>query len=215
MLVKICATQSVEQAQMALDAGADIIGVLVGQRHASSDFTDKFQAKKICEFVGGRCSISLVTHLVNANEIIELSNFIGNDIIQLHSNIPESEVEKIHSKLPQIKLARLLHLKQDGSLITDIDKIKFADYYILDSFNLKTNQVGGTGQTYDWNRASEIIKKLDKPAFLAGGLTPDNVQTAIKKANPYGVDVNSGCKLNGVKNAKKVKDFVYNAKHCE
>ena len=213
MIVKICANKSVEEAQMCIDANADIIGILVGQEHFSTDFVNKETAKEICEYVGGRCDVSLVTHLTSADEIIELTKYIGNNIIQLHSNIDEKEVEKIVKLLPHVKLVRLIHISTDGVITTDLEKIKFADFYLLDSFNLKTNQVGGTGLTHDWNKSCELIKTLSKPTFLAGGLNPDNVKTAIMQANPYGVDVNSGCKVNGRKNAEKVLAFVKNAKY--
>ena len=198
---------------MSLDAKADIIGILVGQEHESVDFIDRYKAKKITEFVNGRCDVSLVTYLTNADEIIELTKFIGNNVIQLHSNIIESEVEKIAVMLPNVKLVRLIQISQDGKIVTDYKKMKYVDYYLLDSFNLKTNQIGGTGLTHDWYRSKELIKLLPKPTFLAGGLNPNNVEEAIKISQPYGVDVNSGCKnKNGVKDAKKVKLFVFNAK---
>lgn len=212
MFVKICANKSVQEAKMCLDAGADVIGILVGQEHNSTDFVNKETAREICNYVNGRCDVSLVTHLTNAEEIIALTKYIGNNIIQLHSDIEESQVEKIVKQLPQVKLVRLIHISTDGQIATDIQKIKYAHFYLLDSFNLKTNQVGGTGLTHDWNKSNELIKKLNKPTFLAGGLNPDNVQSAIIKANPYGVDVNSGCKLDGKKNAEKVFMFVKNAK---
>ena len=211
--VKICANRSIEDAKMSFDANADIIGILVGQEHESSDFVDKYKAKEIAEFVNKRCDVSLVTHLTNADEIIELTKFIGNNVIQLHSDILESEVEKIVTLLPNVKLVRLIHISQDGEIVTDYKKMKYVDYYLLDSFNLKTNQVGGTGLTHDWHKSYELIKLLNKPTFLAGGLNPDNVQEAIKISKPYGVDVNSGCKNEkGVKDEIKVKQFVYNAK---
>ena len=211
--VKICANKSIEEAQMCLNAGADIIGILVGQEHTSNDFVNKETAKEIAEYVNGRCDISLVTHLTNADEIIELTEYIGNNVIQLHSDIIETEVEKIVNKLPNIKLVRLIHVASDGTICTNYAEMKYADYYLLDSFNLKTNQVGGTGLTHNWNKSNELIKKLNKPTFLAGGLNPDNVKEAIKTAEPYGVDVNSGCKNEfGKKNAEKVQLFVSNAK---
>lgn len=213
MKVKICANTSVEEAQMCLDAGADVIGILVGQEHASNDFVDKDTAKEICEYVNKRCDVSLVTHLTDANEIINLTAYIGNNIIQLHSDIEEAEVEKIKNKLPNVKLVRLIHVASDGTVCTDYKKMKYADYYLLDSFNLKTNQVGGTGLTYDWKKSGQLIKLLDKPTFLAGGLNPNNVKFAIETAKPYGVDVNSGCKNEyGKKDREKVKLFVENAK---
>ncbi len=212
MIVKICANKSIEEAQMCLNANADVIGILVGQEHSSTDFVDKETAKQICDYVNGRCDVSLVTHLLNADEIIQLTQYIGNNIIQLHSNISEDEVEKIVKALPQVKLVRLIHISINGQIATNIKNIKYADFYLLDSFNLKTDQVGGTGITHDWNKSRELIKNLNKPTFLAGGLNPDNVKTAINQANPYGVDVNSGCKKDGKKNAKKVLAFVKNAK---
>ena len=214
--VKICANRSIEDAKMSIEAGADIIGILVGQEHNSNDFVDQYTAKNIADFAKNKCDVALVTHLTNAEDIIQLTKFIGNNMIQLHSDINEAEVEKIVKELPQVKLVRLIHISSDGKICTDYEKMKYADYYLLDSFNLKTNQVGGTGLTHDWNKSRELINKLNKPTFLAGGLNPDNVENAIKLANPYGVDVNSGCKNNkGIKDKEKVKRFIDHAKHVK
>ena len=215
MLVKICANKSVVDAKMCIDAGADFIGILVGQKHKSVDFVDKYVAKEIVDFSKGKIKTVLVTHLKNADEIINLSKFIGNDVIQLHSDIAEHEVEKIVKALPNIKLIRLIHISTDGKICSNIKTIKYADFYLLDSFNLATNQVGGTCITHDWNTDRKLIEMLDKPTFIAGGLNPKNVSEAIKVARPSGVDVNSGCKLNGVKNEVLVKEFVRNAKNVK
>ena len=212
--VKICANKSVNDAKMSIEAGADVVGILVGQEHNSNDFVDKDTAKEIADYAKDKCDVSLVTHLTKAKDIIDLTKYIGNNTIQLHSDIDEDEVAKIVKELPSIKLVRLIHVSEDGKICTDYKKMKYADYYLLDSFNLKTNQVGGTGLTHDWNKSGELIKVLDKPTFLAGGLNPDNVSLAILKAKPYGVDVNSGCKNDkGIKDKDKVKAFVYNAKN--
>ena len=162
MVVKICANKSIEDAKYCIKSGADIIGVLVGKEHNSTDFIDKYVAKEICSFVNGRCDVSLVTHLKNPNEIIELTKFIGNNVIQLHSDIDENDVEIIKNAFPNVKLVRLVHISNDSEIVTNIDSIKYADYYLLDSFNLKTNQVGGTGLTHDWNVSKSIVEKLDK-----------------------------------------------------
>ena len=211
--VKICANKSIKDAKLCLDAKADIIGILVGKKHNSNDFINKETAKTITDYVNKRCQVSLVTHLTNSNEIISLTKYIGNDIIQLHSNIEEKEVEKIVKELPNIKLVRLIQVSSNGEIITDYESMKYVDFYLLDSFNLKTDQIGGTGITHDWNKSRELIKKLNKPVFLAGGLTPQNVKEAITITKPYGVDVNSGCKNeHGVKDSKKVREFVINSK---
>ena len=214
MLVKICANKNINDAKMCIEAGADFLGILVGQNHSSVDFIDKYAAKEIVDFAKGKIQTVLVTHLTDSQEIIELTKFIKNDVIQLHSDIDENEVEKIIKVLPNIKLIRLIHISPKGQICTAYKTMKYADFYLLDSFNLETNQVGGTGLTHDWNVDRELIKKLNKPTFIAGGLTPENVVNAIKLAKPGGVDVNSGCKLNGIKNERLVKAFVYNAKNA-
>ena len=212
MKVKICANKNIYDAESCLLAGADIIGILVGQEHSSNDFITKEEAKEITKYINGRCDVSLVTHLEEADKIIKLTKYIGNNIIQLHSNIEETEVEKIKKELSNIKLVRLIHVSKDGKIKTNIKNMKYVDYYILDSFNLETNQVGGTGLKFNWEKGKEIIEKLNKPTFLAGGLNPENVKEAINIVNPYGVDVNSGCKTNGTKDRTKVIEFVRNAK---
>ena len=214
--VKICANKSIEDAKACLDAGADIIGILVGQQHESNDFVTPDKAKEICDYVAGRCDVSLVTHLTDASEIINLTKYIGNNVIQLHSSIHESEVKKIVDELPDVELVRVIHVSKDGSLYTDISSIIYANYFLLDSYNLTTDQVGGTGITHDWTKSKDIVSNLDRPSFVAGGLTPENVSTAIEIIKPYGVDVNSGCKNDaGVKDPEKVKAFVENVRNYD
>lgn len=124
----------------------------------------------------------------------------------------ESEVEIIREKLPNKKLLRLIHIDSDGTLLTDINKIKIADFYFTDSINMKTNQVGGTGLVHNLDTDKKLIETLDKPVFIAGGLNPDNVADAVRYCKPYGVDVNSGCRAsNGMRDKQKVIDFVKNA----
>lgn len=205
--IKVCANKSVRDAKACIDAGVDIIGILVG--NDNEDCVSKEIAKEICDYVNGRCDVSLVTRSINANEIIDLTNYIGNNIIQLHSNIIESEVEKIVNALPDIKLVRVIHISKDGNIYSNIPSIIYADWYLLDSYDTLNNTDGGTGTIHDWNLSKEIIDNLDRPAFLAGGLNPYNVLNAINITRPYGVDVNSGCKDElGNKDYEKIKLFV-------
>ena len=88
------------------------------------------------------------------------------------------------------------------------------DSYVLDSYNPDT--VGGTGETCDWDKSSQLVKALKKPIILAGGLTVNNVQDAIKKVNPFGVDVSSGVEISpGKKDMKLVRDFIKTAKEIK
>jgi phosphoribosylanthranilate isomerase len=69
-----------------------------------------------------------------------------------------------------------------------------ADALILDSVNIKEDRIGGTGMTHNWTLSKKMVDNSCLPVILAGGLTPDNVQDAIRSVNPYAIDVNSGVK---------------------
>lgn len=90
------------------------------------------------------------------------------------------------------------------------------DALILDSVNLKEDRIGGTGMTHDWILSKKMVDNSHLPVILAGGLTPDNVQYAIRSVGPYAVDVNSGVKISRtlrLKDPVKVRNFIYRAKN--
>ncbi len=213
MNIQMAGIRNVKDALMCVDCGVNIIGLLVGQAHTSDDFITKELAKEIKETLPCEVKTTLITHLEQSKDIIEIAKFIDVDYIQLHSHLLESEVEKIRKALPNKKLLRLIHINADGGLLTDISKIKHVDFYFTDSINIKTNQVGGTELTHNLETDKKLIESLNKPVFIAGGLTPENVADAVKYCKPYGVDVNSGCRAeDGSRDKEKVIAFVKNAK---
>ncbi len=81
------------------------------------------------------------------------------------------------------------------------------DRFVFDSHDLDT--VGGTGKTCDWDKAAQLVRSIQQPVLLAGGLTPDNVAEAIMAVLPAGVDVDSGVEFEpGRKDISKVEDFL-------
>lgn len=93
------------------------------------------------------------------------------------------------------------------------DESGFAyDRYLLDSYDPQT--VGGTGETCDWAKARTLVQSMKTPVLLAGGLTPDNVATAVAQVHPWGVDVSSGVEIEpGVKDIAKVEAFIAACRH--
>ncbi|MDD3054070.1 MAG: phosphoribosylanthranilate isomerase, partial [Endomicrobiaceae bacterium] len=78
-----------------------------------------------------------------------------------------------------------------------------ADFLLFDSGN------GGTGKTFNW----DIIPKIKKSFFLAGGLDINNIDQAIKTVNPYAVDLSTGVEINGVKDKQKILNIVRRVKN--
>jgi phosphoribosylanthranilate isomerase len=211
--IQMAGIRNKEDALMCVNEGVDIIDLLVGQMHTSDDFLTKEKAKEIKDYLPKDIKTTLITHLEDGDKIIEIAKYIDVDYIQLHSHLDESEVEKIHNALPNKKLLRLIHIDSDGNLLNDISKMKYVDFYFTDSINLKTNQFGGTGLSHNLDTDKRLVETLDKPVFIAGGLNPDNVYDAVKYCNPYGVDVNTGCRgKDGLRDKEKTKAFVHNAR---
>lgn len=216
MRIKICGIRNIEDAKKAIYFGADAIGLLVGQKGTSDDFISIEMAKKIVKHNPPYVSSALVTHLETPKEIIQLISEIGVDTIQIHSNCNVQNVTKIRNFFSYLKIIKNFHVNQYNlnDLITDMQTFeKIVDAYILDTINLAENKVGGTGITHDWSISSEVVKRINRPIILAGGLKPDNVTRAIEIVRPFGVDVNSGVKdCRGFKDSKKLLTFIHNAK---
>lgn len=116
------------------------------------------------------------------------------DIAQLHGAEGEGYIKKLRqiTDKPLIRAFRI----QSAEDIADTENSS-ADYVLLDSG-------AGTGFLFDW----ELIRNIRRPYFLAGGLAPDNVGSAVNKFHPFAVDVSSGIETDGVKDKSKMAAFV-------
>ena len=88
-----------------------------------------------------------------------------------------------------------------------------ADTLLVDSVDTSEGftRMGGTGKVADWNAVAELIEKVSVPVFLAGGIGPENVESALIKVQPYGVDLCSGVEASkGIKDSEKVRSLIKN-----
>lgn len=198
MLVKICGIQTVEHAKAAVDAGADLLGFVFApsKRQVSAE-----QAWEIINTLPE--TIQTVGVFVNetVDNMQSIAQTAGLDFIQLHGD----EIASIAESLPY-KIIKAFPVTED-SLPTIRDYP--ADYYILDS--PIGGARGGNGTVFDWDLAKDLPIDRNK-IILAGGLEPSNVQEAIKRLSPVGVDVSSGVETDGVKDKLKIQQFVQAAK---
>jgi phosphoribosylanthranilate isomerase len=105
---------------------------------------------------------------------------------------------------------QVIHVIDGNSIMEALEISKYVDMLLLDSGNpnLATKELGGTGKTHNWQISLEIVKQVDIPVFLAGGLNPDNVAEAVKTVKPFGVDVCSGVRTDGILSTQKVNSFI-------
>ena len=200
MRVKICGITNSEDAQVAVDAGADALGFVFAK---SPRQVTKEQARDIIQRLPPFVSPVAVFVDVQADAIKEICGFCGIYTVQLHGN----ELPEWVNYLEGYKVIKAFRIKGED------DIRQLAHYkphaFLLDSY--VKGVVGGTGVTFNWEFAQQARRY--GPIILSGGLTPENVREAIRVVNPYAVDVSSGVELlPGKKDKELVKRFIMNAK---
>lgn len=194
--VKVCGTTRLKDAQLAVEFGADAIGFIFYKK--SPRCVTVKTAKEICSKLPP--FVHRVGVFVNetADTINRIAERCGLDAVQLHGDESPAFCKKIKRRV--IKAVRV---KDSGSL-RGLSRYP-VDGYLLDTY--KEDQWGGTGKVFDWELA--VRAKNYGPVILAGGLNARNVKAAVKKVQPYGVDVSSGVEQSpGKKDPKKVKAFL-------
>lgn len=210
MKVKICGIRNQQDASIAIDAGANALGFLVGLTHKAEDEVSVGEAKNIICRIPPFVSSVLVTHLTDAEEISCIAEEIRVTTIQVHDYVDPSVMIRIRSNLPGVKLIKAIPIVSEieaKELMEDFQRV--SDALLLDS--ITDERIGGTGKTHDWSISRQIVCNATVPVFLAGGLQPLNVADAIRVVSPYGVDVNSGVEVNGAKSELLARAFVANA----
>ena len=200
MKVKICGITNREDAEVAVQAGADALGFVMYRK--SPRFVEPAVARAI---VAGLPPLVLpIGVFVNeeAAKVRGVMDECGFALAQLHGD--ESALYCQSLGRPALKAIRL---KDHGTFLALGEFQGRANIrgFLIDAFS--DQAYGGTGQTVDWTLAQEAARSM--PIILAGGLTPANVADAIAHVRPYGVDVSSGVEQSpGKKNPDKVKAFI-------
>jgi len=198
--VKVCGMTRAQDALHAAECGADAVGFIFHKK--SPRFITPREAKVIATVLPP--FVLRVGVFVNETEerIHKIADNCGLDVVQLHGNETFGFCNRIRKKV--IKAFRVQNAESLGNLS------KFnVDGFLLDTF--KQGEWGGTGEVFDWGLVKSV-KKFGN-VIVAGGLNPSNVKDAIEKSRPYAVDVCSGVeKLPGIKDMKKVREFIEAAK---
>ena len=195
--VKICGLRREEDALVALEAGADPLGLVFAssRRQISAE-----RARGLVRRLGPRLA-QTVGVFVNAPpaEVNAVVEYCGLDWVQLSGDEPPAECEQI--RVPVIKAFHSGPNLREEHLAAYAPVVRV---FLLDAF--APGQRGGTGQLCDWMIAKRVAKEY--PTLLAGGLTPNNVGEAIDAVGPWGVDVSSGVEIDGQKDGGLITEFV-------
>jgi phosphoribosylanthranilate isomerase len=199
VLVKICGINNLEDALVAVEAGADALGFNFYRR--SPRYISPESARQIIERLPD--SVLSVGVFVNEGEpeqVAHMADAAGLKAVQLHGDEPPQYCRALRSRYV-IKAVRV-----DDDFKPESVKEYETDAILLDAFAGEAR--GGTGRMVDWSIARKV-GKLVPQLFLAGGLSPENVSEAIAAVQPYGVDACSRLEsAPGRKDQERVRNFI-------
>jgi phosphoribosylanthranilate isomerase len=214
MKVKICGIMRAEDAESAIENGADALGYVVASPSSPRNLSFA-RAQSLMRLTPIFTTKVAVTTAEDPKTVLRLCSKLRPEALQLHRHT-KNLIETIRRKHNGIQLILATPVHDAASLKAAKIAWTYSDAVLADTPNLHSVG-GGTGMTHDWHLTSMIRKAIDPhPLILAGGLTPKNVRAAISRVRPFAVDVSSGVeKQVGVKDHVKIRDFIMNAKGAE
>lgn len=196
--VKICGLTRRQDVEYALECGADSLGFVFEPTSPR------------CVLKNGINVENLVSDVPEGKHVVAVFGNLPAQPINLPDRFDSIQYIEGNSSIfsKPYRIIRTVRLGKDSLPSMDFPNV---DAILIDAYHEK--HLGGTGLTTDWGSARIIRQSTNLPVFLAGGLTPENVKMAIKKVDPYGVDVSSGVEDKpGIKDLVKLKTFIFEAK---
>ena len=201
--VKICGITTVADARLAVQAGADLIGL--NFYPPSPRYISESTAKMIRSILPQH--VRCVGVFVNAERahIAAYVRALSLDVIQFHGDEDAAALTGW-----QVATVKAVRVDSETSLPEQLEGIT-ADYLLLDTYS--SRGYGGTGETFAWEHAAALPRMSLDRTILAGGLNSENVAAAVATMRPWAVDVASGVEsAPGRKDAEKLHAFISNAK---
>lgn len=191
--IKICGLTRFEDIEVANALLPDYIGFVFWER--SKRNVSKEQAKELKNRLDSR--IKAVGVFVDA-EIDFIADLVSCgiiDVAQLHGSEDEDYILQLRERLGGAEIIKAFNINKIESF-DEVEKSS-ADHIMIDSGK-------GSGITFDWSK----LERLERPYFLAGGLSAENISDVLASIKPFAVDVSSGVETDGLKDASKMKRFV-------
>jgi phosphoribosylanthranilate isomerase len=211
MIVKICGITRYEDAQAAIEAGADLLGFNFYPK--SPRYNDPLSAARLIGAIRRRsASVQVVGVFVNSplEVILAIMDECGLDLAQLHGDEPPETLTALNGRA-----FKALRPKDAADLAQSLGSYSpktGSPAYLVDAY--RPGEYGGTGHPADWTLARSVSGT--HPILLAGGLAPENVAEAIRQVHPWGVDVASGVEASPRrKDPARLADFIKAAKETK
>ena len=209
--VKTCCIASVDEARVALAAGARALGLVSAMPSGPGVISDERVAEVAAAMSREPVHTFLLTARTRADDIAAQHARCGTTTLQLVDHVPAAELKRLRALCPGVAIVQVIHVTDEAVLDEARAAAPWVDALLLDSGNpkLAVKELGGTGRTHDWalsRRIRDAVHPL--PLWLAGGLNADNVAEAVAAVRPYGVDLCSSVRSDGRLDAGKLTAFM-------
>jgi phosphoribosylanthranilate isomerase len=203
--VKICCIADLAEARLAIDAGASALG-LVSDMPSGPGVIDEATIAAVAAAAPPAVATFLLTCLPDAAGIADQVRRTRVSTVQICDRPQRGTAAALRRALPALKVVQVVHVTGPASMAEAAEEAQDADAILLDSGNpsARVKELGGTGRRHDWALSAEIVARVPRPVFLAGGLTPENAAEAIRTVRPWGLDVCSGVRTDGRLDAGKL-----------
>ena len=213
-LIQIAGIIDAGEAQMLQQCGVRYLGFPLRLPVHREDLTEQ-EAAAIIKVLTPPVFGVAITYLNQATEIAAFCHALGARIVQLHGDIERDELKRLKTLDPNLTVLKslVIGMREQKALEATLRELSpFVDAFITDTFDPKSGASGATGKTHDWRVSRRLVELADRPIILAGGLTPENVKSAILEVGPAGVDSHTGVEdSTGRKSREKVQKFVSEA----
>jgi len=205
MIVKICGIKDLAAMDAALEAGADMVGLVFFP--ASPRNVALADAGSLAARARGRAKVVALSVSADDRLIDEIDAAISPDFHQLHGNETPRRADEIRKRTNR-SVIKAIPVERNDDLVPAPSYEEVVDWILFDAKAPKdAARPGGHGQTFDWSILRDL--KRSKPMMLSGGINSGNVGEAIAKVRPDAVDVSSGVEsAPGVKDREKILAFV-------
>jgi phosphoribosylanthranilate isomerase len=199
MRIKICGITNIEQGRRIASSGATDLGFICVP--SSPRYLALKRLEPIIADLGNRVNTVGVFADISVAAICEIVNGANLATVQLHGMESVEFCQALRQALPNVEIIKAWRVRSSEDLALIQAYAGVVDSLLLDAYH--PHALGGTGQTLDWEQLPSFQPPI--PWLLAGGLTPENIGTALSQLNPDGIDLSSGVEISpGNKNLESI-----------
>ncbi|NNJ74563.1 MAG: phosphoribosylanthranilate isomerase [Anderseniella sp.] len=207
--IKVCCIASREEAQIAINAGADAVGLVARMPSGPGSISDE-EIADIAAWVPPPVATFMLTAETTADAISRHLDRTRPTTVQIVSHIDQAEAAKLAVLQPHVRRVQVIHVEAERALDLIPVYAPYMHAFLLDSGRpgADATELGGTGRRHDWSISRAFVEASPLPVFLAGGLSADNARQAVRDVKPFGLDLCTGVRTNGRLDGAKLTAFM-------